>query len=221
MTDDTSNAVNSGPVLSSSDMPAVTAISSKSGTRSIDNDYLSNLIPELLFEILFHLSTSDFLSLVQTSQRLRKLTRNNAGHICNQAIKTRYATVSALMEAKMTKGWLTLTHPSILACEEYMIKDQWLRRQLFPQRFALELNNKIRLSEPGPLYLHALEEFGDQVLAVFQYHALALDAPADTRTLWRVNLPFMMEMDRLIAEMLRVANERPRNRRLVASWRER
>lgn len=105
-----------------------------------------------------------------------------------------------------------------------MIKEKIIRQRIFPGHSSSDLDITIRLSHAGPQYLQALEQFGDQVLATFRYHAQALDSTVDLRLLWRINLPFTMEMDRLMVEMLKVANAVPRNRRSAAtcgrSWRD-
>ena len=206
MADDRSNSITTTSAPSSSGTAVTTSECSRSSVHTNDNEYLSNLIPELLFEILIYSSTSDFLSLVQTCQRLRKVIINNSAYIYNKVIKTRYAAVAGLLDTKMMKGWLTPTHPATTACEAYMIKEKSLRQRIYPGHHSSDLDITIRLSKPGPQYLHALVEFGDQVLATFRYHALALDVPADLRLLWRTNLPFTMELDRLMVEMLKVAN---------------
>lgn len=217
MSDDRSNPVTSTSVPSSSGTAAAISASSRSGVHATDNDYVSKLIPELLFEILVNLLSSDFRSLVKTCRRLRKVIRNNAAYICNKVIRTGYAAVAQLLDTKMVEGWLTPTHPTVLSCEAYMVKEISLRHRMFPGRPSSDFNITIRLLMPGPQYLQALEHFGDQVLATFRYHSLALEARADLRFMRRTNLPFTMEMDRLIVEMLRVANAMPQNRRSAAT----
>ena len=224
MADDRSIPITSISIPSSSGTAAATLASARSGVHAADNEHLSDLIPELLFEILIYLSTSDFLSLVQTSQSLRRIIRNSADYICNKVIRTRFAAVADLLDTIMIEGWLTPTHPAVLACEGYMIKEKSLIQRMFPGHSSSDLDITTRLSQPGPQYLQALEQFGGQVLATFRYHALTLDSTVDLRLLWRNNLPFTMEMDRLMVEMLKVANAVPRNRISVAtcyrSWRD-
>ena len=82
-----------------------------------NRDLLSILAPELLIKIFSNVPLPNFLSLVQTSRRLRYFVKENATHICNVAIEARFAVENKILNpirVSDPQSWICPNDPAVL-----------------------------------------------------------------------------------------------------------
>ncbi|KAL2059772.1 hypothetical protein VTL71DRAFT_10156 [Oculimacula yallundae] len=152
------------------------------------DDHLSNLIPELLVEVLSHVSSKDYLSLVHTNQSLRDFLQENAANVCNKAVQnllTIYFVNPISFPTEFVQGWLVPTAPVFVETEkEYTadVPDYFAEYEIPASPFDL----KIKLSQPGPQFLLFLEVLGDELLPLYGMEAAQYeceDKPTDCAVL--------------------------------------
>jgi len=131
-------------------------------------DIFTTVPSEILIKIFAQLPSKCYLDLVHTSKTLRNLVKINASGICNEAIRTRFPLDAAILKSELESGWV------VPRCE--MLKDRETRYGIHYATPNSDLSNHsknyysllcqvkpttvphIRISSPGPQYLHFLEQ---------------------------------------------------------------
>lgn len=131
-----------------------------SGERAL----LTSVPPEILVKIIALVPSKHYLDLVHTTKALRNFIKLNASSICNQAIRSRFPVEAKVLQSELEAGWLVPTHEKVAEEEEYFRQNlNIFRPSNNEQRFSLlgklptETTVSIKLTSPGPQYLHFLE----------------------------------------------------------------
>ncbi|KAG4443055.1 hypothetical protein IFR05_001451 [Cadophora sp. M221] len=114
------------------------------------DDRLSKLIPELLIEIISQLPSSDYLSLVHTSQFFRNFLRANGSQICNRIIRGKFAFASRILPSALAQGWLVPTH-SLFLWSEDRFTQQLLTPRLPSRWYRFDTVTSTQISTSGQM----------------------------------------------------------------------
>jgi hypothetical protein len=129
-----------------------------------ERDILTSVPPEILVKIIALVPSKHYLDLVHTTKALRNFIKLNASSICNEAIWTRFPVEAKVLQSEPEAGWLVPTHEKVAEEEERVRQGLHL---ITPykneQGFSLlgklptETTVSIKITSPGPQYLHFLE----------------------------------------------------------------
>ncbi|KAE9380980.1 hypothetical protein N431DRAFT_449711 [Stipitochalara longipes BDJ] len=126
---------------------------SPAGTSQAKRDILTTVPHEILIKIIAQLPSKYYLDLVHTSKALRNFIKINASRICNEAIRSRFALEAAILKSELKSGcYRDVYHHRKTNLRSLHKMDYSLLGPLQPATVA------IKLSSPGPQYLHFLEQ---------------------------------------------------------------
>ena len=129
-----------------------------------ERDLLTSVPPEILVKIIALVPSKHYLDLVHTNKALRNFIKLNASSICNEAIRSRFPVEAKVLRSELEAGWLVPTHEKVAEEEEYFRQElNIIRPPNKEQGFSLlgklptESTISIKITSPGPQYLHFLE----------------------------------------------------------------
>jgi hypothetical protein len=143
-------------------------------SSSQDRDYLTSLPTELLARVIAEVPISSYLDITHTSRILRDFIKTNAARLCNEVIRSQHSVAAEYFKSEMVDGWLLPTMEE-LESEEVsymqrtysylrwleekgrMVQRQGLLGQIPFPGCAENWETCIRITDPGPQYVHFLE----------------------------------------------------------------
>lgn len=160
---------------------------------SATKDCLTTQAPEILLQILRHVPSKDFASLIKTNRAMKKVIATNVKSICNTAIEELFPKTAEIFKAQLVNGWLTPTNPLVTHQEEALIEHKlescpcccWNPNYI--TRFKWEAYQegdplpaptcptphtsslRIHLSLPGPQFLAFLERYDGKIAKCWDY----------------------------------------------------
>lgn len=147
-----------------------------------ERDILTSVPPEILVKIITLVPSKHYLDLVHTTKALRNFIKLNASSICNEAIRSRFPVEAKVLQSEPEAGWLVPTHEKVAEEEEcFRQKLNAIRPSNNEQEFSLlgklptESTLSIKITSPGPQYLHFLE-----------HNILQLFTQAEIGKYWRI-----------------------------------
>lgn len=160
---------------------------------STKRDCLTAQAPEILLQIISHLSSKEYLALVKTNRALHGIFKKNSSVICNIAIERNFPESLAFFRPTMIEGWLTPTNSLIILREQNLIEQKlaacnhcrWLPKWITafdweshqeedpvpstscPLQHSSSI--RIKLSLPGPQFLSFLERYDGSIKKCWYY----------------------------------------------------